>query len=73
MAAEEVVPVARARDDRTACRRRSAGDRGAALVEFAIVMPLLFLILFGIIEFGIAFNDYQSIRQGAAKAPGKRW
>ena len=28
-------------------------------------MPILFLILFGIIEFGIAFNDYQSIRQGA--------
>jgi hypothetical protein len=45
--------------------RRTSGDRGAALVEFAIIMPLLFLLLFGIIEFAIAFNDYQSIRQGA--------
>jgi Flp pilus assembly protein TadG len=44
---------------------RRSDDRGAAMVEFAIVMPLLFLILFGIIEFAIAFNDYQSIRQGA--------
>jgi Flp pilus assembly protein TadG len=47
-------------------RKRFQGhDRGAALVEFAIIMPILFLILFGIIEFAIAFNDYQSIRQGA--------
>jgi Flp pilus assembly protein TadG len=46
-------------------RGRSRGDQGAALVEFAIIMPLLFLLLFGIIEFAIAFNDYQSIRQGA--------
>jgi Flp pilus assembly protein TadG len=46
-------------------RARASGERGVALVEFALVMPLLFLILFGIIEFAIAFNDYQSIRQGA--------
>ena len=46
-------------------RFRGDDDRGAALVEFAIIMPLLFLILFGIIEFAIAYNDYQSIRQGA--------
>ncbi len=45
--------------------RKRDDDRGAALVEFAIIMPLLFLILFGVIEFAIAFNDYQSIRQGA--------
>ncbi len=51
--------------DRIAARRRCSNDRGAALVEFAIIMPLLFLLLFGIIEFAIAFNDYQSIRQGA--------
>jgi hypothetical protein len=42
-------------------RRR---DDGAALVEFAFVAPLLVLILFGIIEFGVALNDYQSIRHG---------
>lgn len=46
-------------------RRRRGGEEGAALVEFALIMPVLFLILFGVIEFAIAFNDYQSIRQGA--------
>jgi Flp pilus assembly protein TadG len=40
------------------------GDDGAALVEFALIAPFLFLVLFGIIEFGLTLNDYQSIRQG---------
>lgn len=43
--------------------RRLGGDEGAVLVEFALVMPVLFLLLFGMVEFGINMNDYQSIRQ----------
>ena len=44
---------------------RSADDeRGAAAVELALLTPLLFLILFGILEFGIAFLNVQSIRTG---------
>ncbi len=43
--------------------RRLGGDDGAALVEFALVMPVLALFLFGLVEFGINLNDYQSIRQ----------
>lgn len=39
-------------------------QRGAALVEFAIVMPLLFTLLFGIVDFGLTFNDSLSLRQG---------
>jgi Flp pilus assembly protein TadG len=31
--------------------------KGAAAVEFAIVAPLLFTIMFGIIEFGLLFFD----------------
>lgn len=34
------------------------------MVEFALIAPVLFLVLFGIIEFGMALNDYQSIRHG---------
>jgi hypothetical protein len=44
--------------------RRS--DRGAAAVEFALVLPVLLLLLFGIIEYGIYFSDQISTRHGAA-------
>lgn len=43
---------------------RSEGERGASMVEFAIIVTLLLTILFGIIEFGTNFNDAQAIRQG---------
>jgi Flp pilus assembly protein TadG len=46
-----------------------AGDRGAAIVEFAIVLPLLLLLVFGIIEFGRGYNVKvqltSSVREGA--------
>ncbi len=37
------------------------GEEGAALVEMAIVLPILVLLVFGIIEFGIAFNKRLTI------------
>jgi len=40
-------------------------EEGAAAVEFAIVASLLFMILFGIIEFGIVFNRFQGLQAGA--------
>lgn len=53
-----MVPVSRAS---RACvsgsrpHRLATARRGAATVEFAIVAPLLFLLFFGIVEFGRAF------------------
>jgi Flp pilus assembly protein TadG len=44
--------------------RRAPGERGASLVEFALISVLLFTIMFGVFEFGLAFNDLQSIRNG---------
>ena len=41
------------------------GDRGAAAVEFALVMPLLFLLIFGIIDFGRMWNMQIALTQGA--------
>lgn len=35
------------------------------MVEFGIVAPVLFLLLFGIIEFGWAFLQYLDVRHGA--------
>lgn len=53
-----------ARSHRDAGRRGGRGERGAALVEFALVVPIFVLLVMGIIDFGMAFNDYNSVRQG---------
>lgn len=51
-------------------RSRSAGrrDAGATAVEFALVAPLLLLLVFGIIEYGLWFSDSLSTRQGVREA-----
>jgi Flp pilus assembly protein TadG len=52
-------------------RRTGTGtdDRGAAAVEFVLVLPLLIILVFGIIEFGLYFAQELSVsnaaRQGA--------
>ena len=40
-------------------------ERGASAVEFALVMPILFLLVFGIIDYGLLFFDSIGLRQGA--------
>jgi Flp pilus assembly protein TadG len=41
-------------------------DRGAIMVEFALILPILLILLVGIIEFGQAYNT-QIALQGAAR------
>ena len=43
-------------------RSKLRGEDGAAAVEFALVVSLLFVLLFGIMEFGLAFFQLQSLR-----------
>lgn len=46
-------------------------DRGVALVEFALVLPLLLVLLFGVVDFGKAFNYW--IDQTHLANEGARW
>ncbi len=50
--------------------RPTRSERGAAAVEAAIITPLLILVFFGIIEFGLLFRDYLGL--GNATLDGVR-
>lgn len=43
-------------------RRRSGDERGAAFVEFALVLPLFALLLFAAVDFGMVFGGYTTLR-----------
>ncbi|MGI9611115.1 MAG: TadE/TadG family type IV pilus assembly protein [Acidimicrobiia bacterium] len=46
-------------------KRRRDPERGATLVEAALVYPLLFLAIFAVVEFGFAFKDWLSVSHAA--------
>jgi Flp pilus assembly protein TadG len=48
--------------------RRWRDDRGAAAVEFAIIAPVLILLLFGIVEYGLVFNAQLQVTGAAREA-----
>ncbi|MCS7007402.1 MAG: pilus assembly protein [Thermoleophilia bacterium] len=41
--------------------KERAREGGQALVEFALVVPLLLLLIMGIIQFGMVFKDYLAL------------
>ena len=45
--------------------RRCEGQRGAAAVEFALILPILVMLVFGIVEFAIAYNRQQGLHAAA--------
>ena len=51
-----------------ALQRNVAFQRGAALVEFALISSLLFLILFGIIDVGLLLGDQAQVGAAAREA-----
>ena len=55
---------------------RIRDEQGQTMTEFALVLPVLVLLLFGVIQFGILFNNYvtltDAVRSGARKAAVSR-
>lgn len=47
---------------------RTTGERGAALVEFALLLPLLLMLLIGLVSVGVAFNHQLSLTHSAREA-----
>lgn len=56
--------------------RRINDEKGQTMVEFALVVPLLLVVLFAVIQFGGVYNDYIALtdatRVGARKAAVSR-
>ena len=50
-------------------RRRSGGpdDRGSAVVEFAVVVPLLVLVVLAVVQVGLALHVRATIQSAAAE------
>ena|SRR5437763_11914989 len=50
--------------------------RGQTMVEFVLVLPIILMVLFGIIQFGLTFNHYvaltDAVRAGARTAAVSR-
>jgi len=61
-----VAPPATATSNlRRSRRRRGKKQRGQSLVEFALIAPLFLLLVFGIVDFGIAFYSWITITNAA--------
>ena len=46
-------------------KRLRQDTRGQAMVEFALVLPLLLILLIGVFEFGRAWNVYHAVTDAA--------
>ena len=53
-----------------------SSERGQTMAEFALVLPILVALMLGIVQFGVAFNNYvaltDAVRAGARKAAVSR-
>ncbi len=46
-------------------RRGPLSERGSQLIEFALVLPLLLLVVLGILDFGLLFQRYEAVTNAA--------
>ena len=56
---------------------RKKSEQGQTMAEFALVLPVLAILLFGVLQFGITFNNYlavtDAVRAGARQAAVARY
>ena len=56
--------------------KKKTNEQGQTMTEFTLVLPILALLLFGVIQFAIVFNQYltltDAVRAGARKAAVSR-
>jgi hypothetical protein len=45
--------------------RGPRSERGSQLIEFALVLPLLLLVVLGIMDFGLLFQRYEAVTNAA--------
>lgn len=66
------IPNSKAAANQMNHSRHISDERGQTMVEFAIIVPILLVIVFGIFQFGILYKDYVTLtdatRVGARKA-----
>lgn len=57
-------------------KRNIRNERGQTMTELAMILPLLLILIFGIIQLGLAFNNYlavtDAVRAGARKGSVSR-
>jgi Flp pilus assembly protein TadG len=46
-------------------RQRARGERGAELIEFALVFPILLFVVLGIVDFGFVFQRMEVVTNAA--------
>lgn len=54
------------------CQLNQHNQRGQSIVEFALVMPILLILLIGVIFFTMAFN-LQQVLNNAAREGARQW
>ena len=59
------------RRGKTRAERRTDRERGQALVEFALILPLFLMIVVGVIQFGVGLNYWLNMQRIANE--GARW
>lgn len=58
----------KAQSHKKICRRLDKSDTGVSMTEFAIVLPVFALFLFGVIQFGLIFSTQLALRNATSVA-----